>query len=127
MCICNISRYWLCCLGPFAYLLPKLFFFYYLAVHLIIFLLIVPDKGYTRNTLCTLNIIFTFSLFFFTNGHYRIIPCLGMLQLKISVTDSPLSILHYLPPRKDHPHYMTTFLMHIMWSYTRLTIVIQVR
>ena len=52
--ICNLSRFWLFCLGSSMFLLPKIFTF--------IYSLSVPDEGYSRNASYALHLISTFLL-----------------------------------------------------------------
>ena len=49
----DLGRFWRSCLGPLVYLLPTIIW---------LSILSVPDEDYSRNVLCTLNLISTFYL-----------------------------------------------------------------
>ena len=53
----DLSRFWLSCLGPLAFLHPKILKLYGFQIF---WLLSVPDTGYSRNVSCRLNLIYMF-------------------------------------------------------------------
>jgi hypothetical protein len=56
-CICDISQFWLSCLGPLVLLLPKFQIIWLFNLSI----LSVPNEGSSRNASCALNLRFYFS------------------------------------------------------------------